>query len=289
MSLAAEEGWGINLHVYNQRKSIAQQLKRAMASSFMIVSGPDHPLLLRPPDIIIGGEGRLTAVMLATAEEVRHPERAKARLTLCRAALPLESVFVIVATKDRENVGQLLSSNVDEVVRWQDRAEVSRVAEKKDPAKNDRYSWKVKQEIMTRFGSAFRIAQHLRYVEAKKEHDEHSLNPRRPPAERRLKFHLRYTTDQLPVGDFNGEPNPQDISRLTLLGASRFYDLAEGVPFPDTRTVGSAYAPAMPEAVGDPEKYLRASAFAGWVIVPSESDVEPQQVNMMVERKMSSR
>lgn len=135
LRMADVAGEGHELHVYNQRKAIAQQLKRTMTSNFVIVNGPDHPLLLRPPDLLIGGEGRLTAIMLATAEEARSPEQAKARYTLCRAALPQESVFVFVATEDRENIGQYLSSDVDEVLRWQDRGQLSRVAERKDPRK----------------------------------------------------------------------------------------------------------------------------------------------------------
>lgn len=142
---------------------------------------------------------------------------------------------------------------------------------------------------MTRFGSAFRIAQHLRYVEERQQKVGQFLSPRRTPREPQSAFRLRSAEDQFPVGDFDGEPNPHAIARLTLLGASKFYDLAEGVPFPELRTVGSAYAPAVPEANGDPEKYLRASAFAGWVIVPSDSNIEPRQVNLMVERKMSAR
>lgn len=280
---------GPELHVYNQRKTITQQLKRTMTSNFVIVNGPDHPLLLRPPDLIIGGEGRLTAIMLATAEEARSPDQAKARYTLCRAALPQESVFVFVATDGRENIGQYLSSEVDEVLSWQDRTEVSKVAERKDPPKNERYSWKVKHEIMKRFGSAFRIAQHLRFVEDRQKSAGKFLSPDRTSTESRSTFRLRSVGDEFIVGDFYGVPDPGAIAKLTLFGASKFYDLTEGVPYPELRTVGSAYARAVPEAAGDPEKYLRASAFAGWVIVPSESNIEPEQVNQMVERKMFTR
>jgi hypothetical protein len=276
------------LNVHEQRRMIERQLKRSLGSDYVVVNSPDHPLLLRPPDLLVGGEGSLTAIMLGTAEEARSPDRAVARFTLSRAALPTETVFIFAVRPDQEVVAERLAKDVDEVVRWQGSAELANIAVQQRRSTKDRYSWEVKSSIMDRFGSVFRIAQHLRSIDRTKRGEGNFVTSHRRPKGRRARLRLS-ESQLLPIAEFQGEPGPTSIANLTLLGASRAYHLDDGVPYPDHGRVGSAFAPNVPEARGDPEKYLRASAFSGWVLVPYGTEYSPERIADLVDRRTTMR
>lgn len=71
-------------------------MERELGGDFIVVGAPDHPLLLRPADVIVGGRSSLTAVMTPTVHEARRPEIFEARLTLNMMALPPNTKFVFV-------------------------------------------------------------------------------------------------------------------------------------------------------------------------------------------------
>jgi len=60
------------------------------------VSRPDHPFLLKPPDVVAGYEGRLYAAFVATRREVSDPDVFLARLALARLALPSNAICIAV-------------------------------------------------------------------------------------------------------------------------------------------------------------------------------------------------
>lgn len=71
-------------------------LLELLPEHFVVVLRPDVPNLLRGPDLIIGGEGRLFAIFQFQAAEQRSPDRLLARLALARLALPRHTLCVLL-------------------------------------------------------------------------------------------------------------------------------------------------------------------------------------------------
>lgn len=68
---------------------------------FVVVLRPDVPNLLRGPDLIIGGEGRLFAIFKFQAAEQQSPDRLLVRLALARLALPRHALCVLLWRSER--------------------------------------------------------------------------------------------------------------------------------------------------------------------------------------------
>ena len=68
---------------------------------FVVVLRPDVPNLLRAPDLIIGGEGRLFAIFKFQAAEQQSPDRLLVRLALARLALPRHTLCVLLWHSER--------------------------------------------------------------------------------------------------------------------------------------------------------------------------------------------
>ena len=75
-------------------------LLELLPEHFVVVLRPDVPNLLRGPDLIVGGEGRLFAVFKFQAAEQRSPDRLLARLALARLALPQHTLCVLLWRTD---------------------------------------------------------------------------------------------------------------------------------------------------------------------------------------------
>ncbi len=76
-------------------------LLELLPERFVVVLRPDVPNLLRGPDLIIGGEGRLFAIFKFQAAEQRSPDRLLVRLALARLALPRHTLCVLLWRSER--------------------------------------------------------------------------------------------------------------------------------------------------------------------------------------------
>jgi len=73
-----------------------QAVKHLLPNDYVVVLRPDLPNLLRGPDLMIGGAGRLFAIFRLQSAEQRTPDRLLARLALSRLALPQHTVCVLL-------------------------------------------------------------------------------------------------------------------------------------------------------------------------------------------------
>ncbi len=78
--------------------AIATKLRASLPTTYAVVSTPDHPDLLMAPALLVGGEGRLTAVFLLTPN--LDFEDLEARLIAARLALPVATRLVAVCSED---------------------------------------------------------------------------------------------------------------------------------------------------------------------------------------------
>jgi hypothetical protein len=102
--------------VYQQRRRLESTLRRELPDDYVIVSGPDHPLLLRAADLLVGGKGSLTAVFVPTAREKTDPDLLRARLTLNRLALARDARPVLIADPEAGDLAGAMEADFTQVV-----------------------------------------------------------------------------------------------------------------------------------------------------------------------------
>lgn len=76
-------------------------LLELLPEHFVVVLRPDVPNLLRGPDLVIGGEGRLFAIFKFQVAEQQSPDRLLVRLALARLALPRHTLCVLLWRSER--------------------------------------------------------------------------------------------------------------------------------------------------------------------------------------------
>ena len=84
-------------------------LLELLPEQFVVVLRPDVPNLLRGPDLIIGGEGRLFAIFRFQIAERQSPDRLLVRLALARLALPRHTQCVLLWRSEGADGGNAAS------------------------------------------------------------------------------------------------------------------------------------------------------------------------------------
>jgi hypothetical protein len=115
--------------VYHRRFALAGLLRRELSSDFIVMRGPDHPLLLQDADVLTGGNGILTGLFTPSAAERQRPSLLRSRLILNRLALPLSTHCVLVIEPEDSGIAEIFHDDFDAVVEWRRRREVVQIAE----------------------------------------------------------------------------------------------------------------------------------------------------------------
>lgn len=240
------------MSVYTLRRQITGELSRALSDRFVIATAPDHPLLMKGPDFLIGGNGGLTAVLIPTAAERRRPDLAVARFALCRMALPEPAKFILLASDPDRNVADLPIGSVAAVLSSENartRAELAGLVSEAQRLEQVPVPEKLREKANARFGETYRVARVVRRWRSRTAPTTPRYDPQ-PPFHRPLERLRR----------------PADVAGLTIRGAQDSYGVDGGIPYPTGRPVEAAIIERLPDYPGDPQKYLRASAFSGWVL-----------------------
>lgn len=84
------------------RRDLIERVLAGLPAMSDSVAYPDHPLLLRGPDILASIDSRLTAYFLLDRPVHRIPVRLLSDVVLSRLALPRETSFVLILGPDAE-------------------------------------------------------------------------------------------------------------------------------------------------------------------------------------------
>jgi hypothetical protein len=115
-------------NIYYRRKALTQLLRRELSDKFMIVQNPDHPLLIRGPDIIVATSRAITAIFMPLATERHSHGLFKSRLTLSRLALPAHTRCILVFEPKDRDFAQSFLNDFAEIIEWSARADIVRIA-----------------------------------------------------------------------------------------------------------------------------------------------------------------
>ena len=105
--------------VYDRRAILTRLLRREFCETdAVVVPNPDHPLLIRGPDIIISNKSNLFALFTPSAEERRFPSRLKSRFVLGRLALPSHTRCLLIFEPSDLAVTQYFSNDFADIIEW---------------------------------------------------------------------------------------------------------------------------------------------------------------------------
>jgi hypothetical protein len=261
--------------VYEQRRRLERALKRELPSTYLIVSGPDHPLLLRAADLLVAGKGSLFAVFLPTAHERNDPEALKARLTINLLALSQEAIPVLVIGEGAEDVAGMVASNFAEVIELRHTPSLAKIVMRKP-------SWKpLPREthliVNRRFGQALRMSRVMGLLHMRAKRGSLRDQPQfmfQAASEKRQRSHARVGRSEsseleqaagVPVAAFSsGRTNSEPFVQLVNEQSAQLYSLDKGIPYPKRAPLGIAFVHSWPVMGRDPYKLIRAAAFGGW-------------------------
>lgn len=237
-------------------------------------------MLLSGPDILIGGEGKLSAVFWVQKHDATSS--LLARVTAARFALPSETRFLAVVADDAElPVGAL--GNFDEVADprtpWRT---ILRYATSDANLRGDRGALKeTKRRHSEKFAFALLLATlrsrhdlatvapnavvreltHAQEAQEAQGYSPSSLRLRRPIAQVRGSLVASLSARGRPV---------QQLRTLCNAGFTYSYQLDTGIPYekPDAK-LNILLVEDWPIVRSDPEKPIRAAAFGCWILAQS--------------------
>jgi hypothetical protein len=159
-------------NVYKRRNSLAEFLKD-LPTGFIVAVGPDHPLLLRASDLLIGGRGLMTALFLPTAAERRNPSLLKTRFVLNRLALPPHTRHILVAEPADLKLAGQLEHDFDAVLTWSDRGIVARFAQDGEfRSRHENLPPETVAAVRQQYGDALQITQIMQWLDERRRRGE---------------------------------------------------------------------------------------------------------------------
>jgi hypothetical protein len=246
----------------------ASQLAREIVAAFRsanAVASPDHPYLMRGPDVLASDESGIVALFVEHVSEVSDGRLLTARLILSNLALPSHTRFVVVPRG-----GQVASWDWDLVLDTDDPREITQVTRRVERSRAE-----TPREVR---GAALERAHHALTGERWNQRSEgveiDYTRARRSSAVRVEGGHLFAD-----VGNLSGSAASARLTQLFALSVPSEFAIDNGAIYPRAGVLPIHTLRASPalttSRVFDPLKILRCAAFAGWAIEgpPAETSI----------------
>lgn len=251
-------------------------------------------MLLSGPDLLIGGEGKLTAALFLERKE--SEKSLLARITATRLAMPSTTRLLALLTEDAEPPIQILD-HFDSSARegtWQ---EIQRYATSDASPKVDQAAL---SESKRRHTEKYTVAMLLTTLRRKHElttvepetvirelvnagHSD-SVRSKKMPQLRRPSTQVQGAY----VASLSSRNKPvQQLRTLCSTGLVDSYALDTGIPYqkPDSN-LNVLLIEQWPTVRNDPEKPVRSAAFGGWIMAKSSS---AQDIFDLIERSRDTK
>ena len=247
-------------------KKISENVKKKIGKNFIVSYMPDHPLIMDAPEILIGGEGRLTC--LVTDSELKSIDKLRSKLMLCRLALP-ENARIILSTESNK-VADSLENDFDKIVHFSEveNCLISFVGDSKSPKTDIKQVRETKLRHHNLYSKIFFINQRRSSffdskIKISEIYDKFKIQDKKEYLSRISEFRLKRTHTK------------RQISAYCLDSINKIVDLDNGTPHLSYdnfyQIILSDFRPV---SKIDPEKPLRALAFSAQAITDAESENE---------------
>jgi hypothetical protein len=280
-----------------QSREIARYIERRVPSNHVVVPHPDHPNMLLGPDVIIGGDGRLSAIFVLRGNDSLMHLRAK--LISARLILPLNTRMVLYLSSDR-SLSYDLEVSFDVIARArqrrlllptanQDQDERVRVTDLIAVRRDNNARAAAILQIVDLRGKEVRSARRLKSVTRSLQGARTSdMGQNRIASELVLRRRQAIVavvsgTVVTPIMD-TGQSFRSRASSVLYAGLVGTFTLDNGVPYPDSLRPHIALVPKIPQSRVDPAKPSRACAFAGWALIASQSAEDVSEVAERLQR-----
>jgi len=283
------------MNIYEQRRDIARLLQKELASSYVVVSGPDHPLLIEGPDALIGGAGGMLAIFMPKAKERASPDRLAVRFILSRLALPPDTRHVLVLQEGKhDRTVEELGRNFATVLDWTHRRDLAKIARDKEYVGEQRVlPREVAAFVQHRYADALQATRVLQWMNRSYDREKLDEQHRKPFRHRRKPEQTQFervAPGVLFTSFGRGAPDSAAVRSLADQTTLAGFSLDNGVPYPTREDdYGLALVDRLPEYRGDPDKLIRAAAFAGWGFIPEEQQHRVQAIAYRLQERRKSR
>lgn len=273
-----------NIMDLNGRRRELNRLLRNELSEFVVATVPDHPLLMRGPDFLIGGDSTLTAVFSPSKAEQRDNRLLANRLMLSRLAMPPHTRNILLLPQEPQGLdGGKFSDDFAAVIEWRDRSEIIKIARDSEFKGSQREIPKeIQRAAMRQFSDVMQMTSIMRYLDKKRKNDVIEF------ADDELSQNLYFNDDNIALIHIKSSiSNSKKIQSLVNKQVSASYNLDSSVPYPSNDLYyGLAMVEELPEFRSDPDKLLRAAAFGGWAIVSDrQRNAAPELLKRLAVRK----
>lgn len=259
----------------------------SLEDSYSVVMRPDHPLLLRGPDALVSDYGNLVAVFSADSRERKNLTSLMVRLGISRYALPAGTRCILLTDGTENTDIGYLKSNFHAVLHNEERGELRSIIRIRGT--NLGPSREVPPDLRRKYYNQFWAALELsrraslgqRRTPALPDPDDAAsgelsdfhLRSWGPRGRDTVSKRLRRTADgRSIVGVLRGRRGRvrAEIESFIEYRTRGFYSLDNGILYGNNAAGPSLLmTPAEAPVLWDPMKLARASAFAGWSLVPS--------------------
>jgi len=270
--------------------ALAANLAKSLPNGYLLAPRPDHPYLLQAPSLLIGGEGKITAIFILgkTASEATL----SARLTASRLALPPTARVVALLTANTPEPKLQVQRNFDEIFRLRNGSQslAHFVQSNAEPRAKLKDLLAAKRLHSVRWSAATQVTT-LRRKHQNPSVSAHGLveelglqqneaSPQSATTRRRASAVFLHGSQVRALP--SGRALIPSLRDAWERGLRSTYTLDDGVPYSDEHTPPSLLlVDSWPDVPSDPEKPFRVAAFSGWVMASPES---LQDIHQLVER-----
>lgn len=268
-------------NVYHRRAVLSRLLKSELPNDFIILPNPDHPLLIRAPDLLVSKKGMITAIFLPSAAERRSHNILTSRLTLSRLALPPHTRCILIVEARDYSLGEIFSNDFAEIFAWTARSKASEfVGNVNSLGRHRDLPPDVAGDAQTTFSNAMgvmRLAARLADQPFTSAFGETVTDEALDHLDqRKIRSSLSRPTIKRNAHQLGGVPVTEladaEISSLAVQylinnQTEHLYRLDNGIPYATKEPPGIAVVSQWPLGGRDPEKLIHAAAFGGWAFV----------------------
>ncbi|MCZ7938010.1 hypothetical protein [Agrobacterium salinitolerans] len=269
----------------NSRRRELNRLLSKQLSDFVVAAVPDHPLLMRGPDFLVGGSGILTAVFSPSQAEQKDSRLLANRLILSRLAMPTHTRNVLLLPEKPQSLaaGYLLN-DFAAVFEWRDRDEIAKIArDQRFTGLQREIPKEIQHAARRQFSDVMQITSIMRYLDEKRRYN-HDLSVFSRSIGEEI-FFLEGNIASIEITD--KKVSTKNVSKLINNQVNKSYILDSSIPYPSPDLYyGLAVVEELPEFRSDPDKLMRAAAFGGWAIITErQRDSIPALLKQLSDRR----
>lgn len=300
---------------------IASIIKGLLNEDYRISINPDLLYLVLPPDILVGGEGNLTAIFVPTKNELKRPSDLLARLAACRLALPthLQCVLFMDDNSVSESATRRFEREFHYLQRGNDYSKLRRVLV------GDFENQRIRKVALTTRNRNFERAEFLYWENQRCPIEEREIEgtigkETRQQGRRRVhtsifenegrfnnptiknwlwnekpvKLRNAIEYEEMIVSEINVTKGfaTNRLTRYWIFGIQSDYDLDDGVPYPNPFALNNikvlVFDQPLPLTFTRADKLFRDAAFTGWFLVEAKTLQQFRTITSEIKESWSS-